>query len=72
MRLKFKGIKRETKSRGCGCHGRRRSGARIATIKPFHLPSGATVVFRIGKAQNISDSDAEFLLREFPTAFEQV
>ena len=69
MTLVFKGIKRETHSRGCGC--RRRRGDRISTIKPFHLPSGATVVFRVGQQQNISDSDGLFLLREFPTAFER-
>ena len=71
MRLKFKGIKREKTSRGCGCRGRR-SGTRLSTIKSFHLPSGTTVVFRVGKPQKVSDSDGEFLLREFPTAFEQV
>lgn len=71
MTVRFKGVKREKASRGCGCHGSRRS-SRISTIKPFHLPSGTTVVFRVGKTQAVSDSDGEFLLREFPTAFEQV
>ncbi len=71
MTVRFKGVKREKASRGCGCH-RRRSGSRISTIKPFHLPSGTTVVFRVGNTQSVSDSDGEFLLREFPAAFEQV
>lgn len=71
MTLVFKGIKRETTSRGCGCR-KRRSGSRISTIKPFHLPSGSTVVFRVGAKQKVSDSDGEFLLREFPKAFEKV
>lgn len=71
MTVKFKGIKREKKSRGCGCHGSRRS-SRISTIKPFHLPSGTTVVFRVGKSQSVSDSDGDFLLREFPDSFEIV
>ena len=69
MTLQFKGIKRETESRGCGC--RRNRGKRMSTIKPFHLPSGATVVFRVGQRQKVSDSDGEFLLREFPTAFDR-
>lgn len=71
MTVNFKGIKRETKSRGCGCRGRR-NGSRISTIKPFHLPSGTTVVFRVGKRQKVSDKDGEFLLREFPESFEEV
>ena len=71
MTVRFKGIKRETRSRGCGCHGRR-SGSRTSTIKPFHLPSGTTVVFRVGKSQNVSDNDGQFLLNEFPNSFEQV
>lgn len=69
MTLIFKGIKRERTSRGCGCHKRR--GSRISTIKPFHLPSGTTVVFRVGARQKVSDDDGEFLLREFPTSFER-
>ena len=70
MTVVFKGIKQETHSRGCGCRRRRRSGTRMATIKPFHLPSGTTVVFRVGQRQKVADSDGEFLLREFPTSFE--
>lgn len=71
MTVVFKGIKRETSSRGCGCR-RRRSGGRISTVKPFHLPSGTTVVFRVGQRQKVADSDGEFLLREFPASFERV
>lgn len=71
MTVRFKGIKREKRSRGCGCHGRR-SGSRISTIKPFHLPSGTTVVFRVGKEQTVSDKDGNFLLNEFPDSFEQI
>ena len=70
MTLIFKGTKTETKSRGCGCRKRRR-GSRMSTIKTFHLPSGATVVFRLGGRQRVSDSDGEFLLENFPTAFEK-
>lgn len=71
MTVVFKGIKRETTRRGCGCRGRK-SKTRISTIKPFHLPSGTTVVFRVGQRQKVADSDGEFLLREFPTSFERV
>lgn len=70
MTVVFKGIKRETSSRGCGCR-RRRNGSRISTVKPFHLPSGTTVVFRVGQRQKVSDSDGDFLLREFPASFER-
>lgn len=71
MTVIFKGIKRETRGRGCGCR-RRRSGTQLTTVKPFHLPSGTTVVFRAGKKQKVSDEDGEFLIREFPESFEQV
>lgn len=67
MTLVYKGIKKETKSRGCGCHKRR--GDRISTIKPFHLPSGTKVVFRVGRAQTVSQSDGEWLLAQYPGAF---
>lgn len=70
MTLVFKGIKRETRSRGCNCH--RSRGDRISTIKPFHLPSGATVVFRVGQTQEVRDEDGDFLLKEFPRSFELV
>ena len=70
MKVRFKGIKRERQSRGCGC--RKRHGSRISTIKPFHLPSGTKVVFRVGQQMNVSDEDGAFLLNQFPDAFERV
>lgn len=71
MTVIFKGIKREKPSRGCGCR-KGSSGSRISTIKPFHLPSGSMVVFRVGKHQQVSEKDGNFLLNEFPDSFEQV
>ncbi len=68
MTVVFKGMKKETRSSGCGC--RKRRGSRISTIKPFHLPSGATVVFRVGMKQTVSDADGEYLISEFPESFE--
>lgn len=69
MTLVFKGLKNEKRSRGCGCHGRR--GSRITTVKPFHLPSGVRVVFRVGKKQVVADSDGQWLLDNYPGAFEE-
>ena len=69
MTLRFKGIKKEKASRGCGCHKKR--GSRISTIKPFRLPSGNKVVFRVGQRQDVLDEDGEWLLSEYPGVFER-
>lgn len=69
MKVVFKGVKNETRKRGCGCHGRR--GNRITSIKVFHLPSGGKMAFRIGKETVVNDSDGQWLLDNYPEAFRE-
>lgn len=60
MKLRFKGIIQ--KRTGCKpCGGGRVS---ILTSKTFHLASGRSVTFRVGKVVDLSEADALFLLDE--------
>lgn len=62
MKLKFNGVL-ETKSGGCvPCGARRTSKQTMVTSKMYILPSGATKTFRVGKEEEVSAEDGEFLL----------
>ena len=62
MRVKFNGYIEERTS-GCGiCGTKRKSERSLTTHKMFILPSGKTITFYIGKDEEVSDSDGEFLL----------
>lgn len=62
MKLIFNGIL-EQQSGGCVPCGRKRSSSqKMMTSKTFILPSGATRTFLVGKEEEVTDSDGEFLL----------
>lgn len=60
MKIKFNGII-EKRSRGCKCRGGS-SEMVFHSMKSYILPSGITKLFRTGKAEEVSEKDAEFLL----------
>ena len=60
MKLKYKGIIR--KRTGCLPCGTAKTG--IETSHTFYLPSGRSVTFTVGRAKEVSDEDALFLLDE--------
>lgn len=61
MTLKFKGFV-EQRKRGCPVCGNRTIDGSYVTSKMFILPSGKTMTFRVGRKQEVSDADGEFLL----------
>lgn len=61
MKVVFKGIVEKRKS-GCPVCGRRSGGTTLSTMKTYILPSGVTKTFRVGKPEEVTDRDGEFLL----------
>lgn len=62
MQIKFNGYI-EVRESGCGiCGTKRKSEKSLTTHKMFILPSGKTITFYIGKAEEVSESDGQFLL----------
>lgn len=61
MRIMFNGVIEKAR-KGCGACGKRRSESEFRTSKTYILPSGNTKTFRIGKAEEVTERDAEFLL----------
>lgn len=62
MKVVFNGAL-ETKSGGCVPCGRKRvSKQSMTTKKEYYLPSGVKKVFYLGRAEEVSDEDGEFLL----------
>lgn len=62
MRVIFNGILAKT-SGGCvPCGAKRASKLSMVTTKQYILPSGAMKTFRVGRAEEVSDKDGEFLL----------
>lgn len=62
MKLKFNGIT-ERATKGCPvCGGGRKKDVAFRTTKTFILPSGITKTFRVGKVEEVSDIDGDFLL----------
>lgn len=61
MRIVFKGVI-EKRQKGCPVCGRRDSKTHFVSIKSYILPSGRTVTFRAGRAEEVSPLDGAFLL----------
>lgn len=62
MKVVFNGVL-ETKSSGCvPCQRKRTTKKSMTTRKEYIMPSGARKMFYIGRAEEVSDSDGEFLL----------
>lgn len=64
MILKFKGIN-GTERKGCSACGRKVTKTKIKTMETFYLLSGGHKTFRIGKVEEVSDRDGEFLIKNF-------
>lgn len=62
MKVVFNGIM-EVRSGGCvPCGAKLASKKIMRNSKLYILPSGMTKTFRIGKVEEVSDSDGEFLM----------
>lgn len=61
MKVVFNGIVEKAR-KGCGACGKRRTENQFLTWKTYILPSGITKTFRVGKAVEVSEKDANFLL----------
>lgn len=63
VKVKFNGII-EKRSGGCvPCGAKRTSSKSLMTSKMYILPSGIQKTFYVGREENVSESDGEFLLR---------
>ena len=60
MKIKFNGLL-EKKSSGCNCH---KSGSSYGFVnsRMYILPSGKQKTFYVGKVEEVSDRDGQFLL----------
>lgn len=62
MKIVFNGVLEEKKS-GCGACGKRvTSKYSFTNSKRYILPSGATKTFYVGKVEEVSERDGQFLL----------
>ena len=61
MKLKFTGVI-EKRSGGCGACGKKHTDRVMKTSKTYILPSGITKTFIAGRVEEVSDTDAAFLL----------
>lgn len=61
MKIKFNGII-EKRTKGCPVCGKRVTDSQLRTMKSYILPSGITKTFRIGMEEEVSETDASFLL----------
>lgn len=61
MKIKFNGII-EKRSKGCPVCGKRMTDSQYVASKTYILPSGITRTFRVGKIEEVTDEDGEFLL----------
>ena len=65
MRIKFNGIKKQARRRGCpSCGGRRTSSYAFEREKMIFFPSGAKKLFVAGKIYEVTDEDGLFLLEQ--------
>ena len=63
MKVRFNGVL-ESKPGGCVPCGRKRaSKSTMTTKKEYILPSGTRKTFYIGRVEEVSDADGEFLLQ---------
>ncbi len=62
MKVVFNGILEKT-SGGCiPCGAKRASKMHMTAMKQYILPSGVMKTFRVGRTEEVSDKDGEFLL----------
>lgn len=61
MKIRFTGVL-EKRTGGCSRCGGGHTGQKFATAKTYILPSGITKTFIAGRAEEVSDRDAAFLL----------
>lgn len=61
MKVKFNGVVEETR-KGCKVCGGRSFNLQMVTHKTYYLPSGRQMTFRVGRVEEVSDADGEFLL----------
>ena len=62
MKVVFNGTL-ETKASGCvPCQRKRVTKQSMTTKKEYYLPSGIKKVFYLGRAEEVTDADGEFLL----------
>ena len=63
MRIKFNGIKKQARGRGCNsCRGRRASSYAFEREKTIIFPTGARKLFVAGRIYEVTDEDGLFLL----------
>lgn len=62
MKVMFNGLV-EKRVKGCKPCGKASTETGFTTVKAFLLPSGVTKTFRKGRAEDVSDDDAAFLLQ---------
>lgn len=63
MKIKFNGVVEKGASGGCPvCGGRKVTEEGFRMMKSYILPSGITKTFRVGRVEDVSESDADFLL----------
>lgn len=63
MKVVFKGVLEESR-KGCRVCGGRSFNLHLATHKTYFLPSGRRMTFRVGRPEEVTDAEAEFLLAE--------
>lgn len=61
MKIKFNGII-EKRTKGCHVCGKSRSDSQFQASKSYYLPSGKYKTFRVGRIEEVTDSDGAFLL----------
>lgn len=61
MKIKFNGVKEKSR-KGCSVCGGKSSRMTMTTSKTYYLPSGTRMTFRVGRIENVSDADGQFLL----------
>ena len=63
VKIRFNGVLEKGSGGGCPvCGGRRKTEEGLRTVKSYILPSGVTKTFRVGRTEEVSDRDADFLL----------
>lgn len=61
MKVVFNGVLEHNK-KGCSACGKARSESKFSTSKTYIMPSGAKKTFYMGKPEDVSDRDGQFLL----------
>lgn len=63
MKIKFNGVMERRAKGGCTvCGKKRKSQYGFISSKMYILPSGRTKTFRVGKVEEVDDTDGNFLL----------